>query len=84
MKTVFTESELKEFVRKKIAEIEGSNILLGARKDDYQLDLTEDEKGDVMKIASKAADKFLNLGHEAGYIAGQLAFLKEFNNFIEM
>jgi flagellar biosynthesis/type III secretory pathway protein FliH len=84
MKTVFTESELKEFVRKKIAEIEGSNILLAARKEDYQLELTEEEKGDIMKIASKAADKFLNLGHEAGYIQGQLAFLKEFNNLIEI
>jgi hypothetical protein len=84
MKTVFTESELIGFVRKKIAEIEGSNILLSARKDDYDLNLTEEEKCDVMKIASKAADKFLNLGHEAGYIQGQLAFLKELNNFIEM
>ena len=84
MRTVFTEAELREFVRKKIAELEGSNILLAARKDDYQLHLTEDERGDIMAIATKAADKFLDMGKEAGFIEGQLQFLKEFNNFIEL
>jgi hypothetical protein len=84
MRTVFTEAELREFVRKKIAQLEGSNILQAARKDDYRLDLNDDERGDIKAIANKAADKFLDMGKEAGFIEGQLEFLKEFNNLIEI
>ena len=84
MKTFFTEDELKAFVRKKIAQLEGSNILLAASRDDFKIDIDDSEKGDIKAIATKAADKFLQMGREAGYIQGQMDFLKEFNNLIEI
>lgn len=71
MKTIFTEDELKDFIKKKCAEIEGASILLMAQK----------SEGDEITFTN-VGDKFFQLGQSAGEIEGQLKFLKDFHKFI--
>ncbi len=74
MKTYFEEQEVKDFIRKKIAELEGANILLSSYKTD-DIDLLD---------GGKAIDRIMNLGRMAGELEGKLEMLKDMQKFFEI
>ena len=74
MKTYFQEEEVKSFIRKKIAELEGANILLGSTKCD-NIDLLN---------LNTTIENVMNLGRMAGEIEGKLQMLKDMQKFFEM
>ena len=74
MKTLFTEDEVKAFLRKKIAEMEGAHILMGT---------IETDNLDILN-PSETIDRILNLGKIAGEIEGKLQMLRDMEKFFEL
>ena len=74
MKTYFTEQEVKDFLKKKIAEMEGAHILMSTIDTDNLNILNPQE----------TIDRIMNLGRIAGEIEGKLDMLRDFEKFFEL
>jgi hypothetical protein len=74
MKTYFQEEEIRGFIKKKIAELEGANILLS----------TQDTSDINLLDISTSVDKIMNLGRMAGELEGKLEMLKDIQKFFEI
>lgn len=77
MKTNFEHEEVRDFLLKKIREVNGEAMLLP--KNEEQL-----EWGDAKTNMSSFKELLFRLGQSQGHILGQMAMLKSFFEFFEV